>query len=133
MKQKGFTLVELIVVIVILGILAATALPKFIDFSDDAADAAVKGVAGGISAAAALNYAGQSAGKAVTPATLNGTAAVVCTSANLGALLTTGWPTGYTVAAAAGAAACAAGGNTTCTITEPSSKAKTADAVVTCY
>ncbi len=30
-KQKGFTLIELVVVIVILGILAVTAAPKFMN------------------------------------------------------------------------------------------------------
>jgi MSHA pilin protein MshA len=35
-KQKGFTLIELVVVIVILGILAVTAAPKFIDITSDA-------------------------------------------------------------------------------------------------
>ncbi|MCK8047375.1 type II secretion system GspH family protein [Shewanella sp. 1CM18E] len=35
-KQKGFTLIELVVVIIILGILAVTAAPKFISLSSDA-------------------------------------------------------------------------------------------------
>jgi type IV pilus assembly protein PilA len=35
-KEKGFTLVELMVVIVIVGILAAVAIPKFLDASNKA-------------------------------------------------------------------------------------------------
>ena len=44
-KQKGFTLIELVIVIVILGILAATAAPKFIDLSDEADEAVFSGIA----------------------------------------------------------------------------------------
>ena len=132
--QRGFTLIELVVVIVILGILAVTALPKFINFQGDAASAAVQGVAGGLSSASAVNYAGAQLSKTVTPATLNGTPATVCTIANMGAMLTSGWPAGYNVAAATGAANCTSGGTTSCSVTYAvGGTTYSATAGITCY
>ncbi len=53
-KQKGFTIIELVVVILLLGILTATALPRFMDVTDDAHTAVVSSVVGGIGTGSAL-------------------------------------------------------------------------------
>jgi MSHA pilin protein MshA len=55
-KQKGFTLIELIVVIVILGVLAATALPKFSDLSGEARVAKIKAMKASMQSAAAMAH-----------------------------------------------------------------------------
>ena len=56
-KNKGFTLIELIIVIVILGILAAYAVPKYINIEKDARIAVVKGLEGSVRTASNLVHA----------------------------------------------------------------------------
>ncbi|MCD9545371.1 prepilin-type N-terminal cleavage/methylation domain-containing protein [Photobacterium carnosum] len=57
MRNKGFTLIELVVVIVILGILAVVAAPKFMGLQQEARIADLKGLEGSLKAANEMVYA----------------------------------------------------------------------------
>ena len=83
-KQRGFTLIELVVVIIILGVLAAVAVPRFTDMSDQARNAAAKGVAGAISSATSMNYAQR---QVSNPNWIPVNQANVCSGAVLGQLV----------------------------------------------
>jgi prepilin-type N-terminal cleavage/methylation domain-containing protein len=111
--NTGFTLIELVMVIVILSVLASVAIPKFIDLGTDAKAAALAGVAGSLSSASAVNYAGRKAN------TTYGVAITNCTSA--ASALQGGVPTGYTITAAA----VAVDATVSCTLTQTAT-AKTA-------
>lgn len=69
-KEKGFTLIELVMVIVILGILAAFALPRFANFSNEARVATLDGAIGAVKSAAGIAHARYVA-DGTDPATVN--------------------------------------------------------------
>jgi|AntRauTorckE5430_2_1112549.scaffolds.fasta_scaffold01583_4 MSHA pilin protein MshA len=69
-KEKGFTLIELVIVIVILGILAAFALPRFADLGGDARSSSLQGLAGSMKSAAAIAHSRQLASGGVLGASV---------------------------------------------------------------
>lgn len=58
-KQKGFTLVELMIVVAIIGVLAAVAIPKFADMLEKSREGATKGNLSAIKSGISNYYADQ--------------------------------------------------------------------------
>jgi MSHA pilin protein MshA len=55
-KQRGYTLIDLIVVMVILAIMSTVAVAKYLDLHEDAKGASAQSVAGTLTSASVANY-----------------------------------------------------------------------------
>ncbi len=86
-KEKGFTMIELVMVIVIIGILAAIAIPRFMDLRNSARQAACRQSGGALRAAISNYYASNMINSPSNPTKWP----TACTSAVLGSYVQS-WP-----------------------------------------
>lgn len=96
-KEKGFTMIELVMVIVIIGILAAIAIPRFMDLRASARQAACQSSGGALRAAISNYYASTIIGSPSNPTKWP----TACTQAVLGTYVQS-WPAAPTTSAVGG-------------------------------
>ena len=90
-KEKGFTMIELVMVIVIIGILAAIAIPRFMDLRASAREATCQQSGGALRAAISNYYASTIIGSPGNPTRWP----TACTRADIRRYVQS-WPAGPT-------------------------------------